>query len=175
MRHDSISRAAPFMLQTNFSTSVRGGIYHFNPRLAQRVNVRVSFISQPGNRWSGQTGDAHSPAAIVLQPSCPKSPVMNKGSLSEQHLLQPLSASVLQMSFGRDKSAFLSGRYWIREAKKAGVIFNLFSSMCSPKCSRSERPPAHTYSRAHGKQSVVTFSLQETQARDPPAGPTAIK
>lgn len=88
--------------------------------------MRVSFISQPGNRWSGQTGDAHSPAAIVLQPSCPKSPVMNKGSLSEQHLLQPLSSSVLQMSFGRDKSAFLSGRYWIREAKKAGVIFNLF-------------------------------------------------
>lgn len=47
--------------------------------------------------------------------------------------------------------------------------------MCSLKCSRSERPPAHTYSRAHGKQSVVTFSLQETHARDPPAGPTAIK
>lgn len=41
---------APFMLWRNFSTSVTGGIYHFNPRLAQRVNVRVSFISRPCSR-----------------------------------------------------------------------------------------------------------------------------
>lgn len=57
----------------NFSTSVRGGIYHFNPRLAQRVNVRVSFISPSQGTGGLAKQETHTPAAIVLQFSCPKS------------------------------------------------------------------------------------------------------
>lgn len=36
---------SPFMLWRNFSASVKGGIYHFNPHLAGRINTRVSYIS----------------------------------------------------------------------------------------------------------------------------------
>lgn len=35
------------MLWRNFSASVKGDIYHVNPHLAQRINVRVSYISLP--------------------------------------------------------------------------------------------------------------------------------
>lgn len=38
---------SPFMLWRNFSASVKGSIYHFNPHLAGRINVRVSYISPP--------------------------------------------------------------------------------------------------------------------------------
>lgn len=116
-RYGSISS---FHALTNFSTSVRGGIYHFNPRLAQSANVRVSFISKPANRWPGHAGDAHSPAAIVPQPSCAKSFVMNKGSLSEQHFLQPFSLSVLEMSFAETKARFIQTLLDQRSQKARG-------------------------------------------------------
>lgn len=171
MPYDGISCAAPFMLQTNFSTSVRGGIYHFNPRLAQRVNVRLSFTSKPVNRWSGQTGEAHSPAAIVLQLSCPKSLVVNKGSLSEQHLPLHFSFSVLQMSFVETKALFypdVTGS----ETPESACYFK--RSSMRYYCSRSEHLPAHVQSCTCKAISCHIQPPGGTRQRSS-AGPAAIK
>lgn len=40
------SPARAFMHRSNFSSTVNGGIYHFNPHLAQRINVTHHAVRQ---------------------------------------------------------------------------------------------------------------------------------
>ena len=87
---------------------------------------------------------------------------MNKSSLSEQHL----SLSALWMRFMETKALFYADVTGSVMPESSWCFKR--SSMCS--C-RSRSDHRRTYSRAHVKQSVVTFCLQETHARDPPPVP----